>query len=523
MKKIIFLSLSVLFTNFLFAQGGYVTLTNSPIEVEVGIANTFTFKFNPSPPTLLPPRVTSTYSLSYWTITAPVSGGTINGNINGYPSSYIYNQSANTNVSASSPSVITATITFGDSAPRLSSITPIAVGSYKDDLGSYAGTIGASGPYAVIVHTIKAPTILPATILDCCTANVQICASDYGDADSFVWSITNGTIAAGQGTSCISVTPNASGNLTATCIVKRSTGLASYTATNTKSIIRTTRTASFTPNYSTTPPYNYICKGSGGLQMNMPTQCGISSINWVAPNCTIVGQNTLTPTITPNSTIPTGSVIDISAQVSFTGGCSTTPSVSFKILDSTTAPTPQGYFTATPSNGGSICTAEIFDLSFISTNGFNNGITTVSPEFLWGPGDPIHYKNGSPTTVTVKNINLCTGLSTSKTFSVYPPAPCASNAKVASTGKLVTSAKVESTEILSNSLVITPNPTNGIIKAMLPDTYSGNYQIFDINGVLVQEAKFDNQTELQIKLSQKLKSGVYVLKVITKTSFALVD
>ena len=58
---------------------------------------------------------------------------------------------------------------------------------------------------------------------------------------------------------------------------------------------------------------------------------------------------------------------------------------------------------------------------------------------------------------------------------------------------------------------------------MLPDTYSGNYQIFDINGVLVQEAKFDNQTELQIKLSQKLKSGVYVLKVITKTSFALVD
>ena len=53
---------------------------------------------------------------------------------------------------------------------------------------------------------------------------------------------------------------------------------------------------------------------------------------------------------------------------------------------------------------------------------------------------------------------------------------------------------------------------------MLPDTYSGNYQIFDINGVLVQEAKFDNQTELQIELSQKLKSGVYVLKVITDTT-----
>ena len=34
----------------------------------------------------------------------------------------------------------------------------------------------------------------------------------------------------------------------------------------------------------------------------------------------------------------------------------------------------------------------------------------------------------------------------------------------------------------------------------------------------MQEAKFDNQTELQIELSQKLKSGVYVLKVITDTT-----
>jgi hypothetical protein len=157
-------------------------------------------------------------------------------------------------------------------------------------------------------------------------------------------------------------------------------------------------------------------------------------------------------------------------------------------------------------------------LSFVSTDGFNNGITTVSPEFLWGPGDPIHYKNGRPTTVTVSNKNLCTGLSSSKTFSVYPPAPCASNAKLASKSKLVTSAKVESTEILATTLIITPNPTNGNIKAMLPDNYSGNYQIFDIKGVLLQEAKFDNQTELQIELSQKLKSGIYILKVITETT-----
>jgi hypothetical protein len=253
--------------------------------------------------------------------------------------------------------------------------------------------------------------------------------------------------------------------------------------------------------------------------MNMPAQCGISNINWVAQNCNISGQNTLTPTITPTSAITTGDSINIYAIVSFTGGCeTTTPSISFKILDNTVAQTPQGYFTVTSSNGSSICTAEIFDLSFVSTNGFNNGITTISPDFLWGPGDPLHYKNGKPTSVTVRNINLCTGLSTSKTFSVYPPAPCISNAKLASKGKLETKTKVESEEILVASLIITPNPTNGNIKVMLPDIYSGNYHIFDINGILVQEAKFENQTELQIELIQKLNPGVYVLKVMTNAS-----
>lgn len=34
----------------------------------------------------------------------------------------------------------------------------------------------------------------------------------------------------------------------------------------------------------------------------------------------------------------------------------------------------------------------------------------------------------------------------------------------------------------------------------------------------MQESQFDNQTELQIELSQKLQSGIYVLKVISETS-----
>ena len=53
---------------------------------------------------------------------------------------------------------------------------------------------------------------------------------------------------------------------------------------------------------------------------------------------------------------------------------------------------------------------------------------------------------------------------------------------------------------------------------MLPASCSGSYQIFDINGVLVQQDNFNNQTELQIDLSPNLKAGIYVLKVITENN-----
>ncbi len=512
MKKIIFLCFSVVFTNFIWSQ---VTV-NAPSSVEVGQNSTFSFVFLPTSSDY--PSGSSSYKLTSWFI----NDGSSNMNNSGYGSYSNNSQSLNTYSIGQSQS-LSFPIKWEDNSNSLtSSISIVANVSYYavDANGNtyIAGSRIHSYNHTININRIFTPTISSQVILSCCTTPVTFSASNYGTANVFNWSIIGGTYT-GSGSS-ITVTPNSAyGAVSATCVVSRSSGLSSYNRSNSNTISRTARTASFIPNYGTTPPYNYICKGSGGLQMSMPTQCGISSITWIAPNCTISGQNTLTPTITPTSTITTGSSINIYAEVSFIGGCTaTTPTVSFKILDNTTAPSPQGYFTVTSSNGASICTAEIFDLTFVNTDGFNNGITTVSPEFLWGPGDPIHYRNGKPTTVTVSNKNLCTGLSSSKTFSVYPPAPCLTSAKLASKDKLVTNAKVESEEILSVNLIITPNPTNGTIKAMLPDNYSGNYQIFDINGILVQEAKFDNQTELQFELSQKLKSGVYILKVITETT-----
>ena len=79
MKKLLLLWVTTLCSNLLIAQGGTINVINSPLEVEVGQANTFTFVYNPIPPT----TSSTTYSLNYWTITAPISGSAINGNING--------------------------------------------------------------------------------------------------------------------------------------------------------------------------------------------------------------------------------------------------------------------------------------------------------------------------------------------------------------------------------------------------------------------------------------------------------
>lgn len=493
---------------------------NAPTNVEVGLNNNFEFRFSPISSSLY-----SGYRVSSWQI----SSGLSNMNDSNSPN-YNDNSMSNTTISMGGASNIFIPIRWEDTSNSTIDVIYITVNVQYREISSgnwtstevYKYNTTKNGVYYlgydVNIYRIFEPTLSLPTILGCCSNNVSIQASNFGTANKFTWLISGASIISGQGSPIITVSPDPlQASVTVDCVVSRINGSIMYQKSKSKTIPKTNRTASFTPSYSTTPTYNYMCKGSGGLQMIMPTQCGIESINWVAPNCTISGQNTLTPTITPTSAIATGTSINIYAIVSFTGGCSTTtPSVPFTILDGTPAQTPQGYFTVTPSNGGSICTAEIFDLSFVSTNGFNNGTTTVSPGFLWGPGDELHYRNGRPTTVTVRNINLCTGLSSSKTFSVYPPAPCVSNAKLASKGKSETSVKVESTEILASSLVITTNPSNGIIKAMLPGVYSGTYQLFDINGILVQEAKFDNQTELQIELSQKLKSGVYVLKVITE-------
>lgn len=508
MKKFLFLCFSVLFTNLIWSQQQDLTVSGLS-SVEVGVNNPFTFTFSPTTQIPIVPTGSNPvvkYKLTSWFISSSSS----NMNNSGQPY-FNDNSQSLTYYSLGQSQSLNFPIKWTDNSNSLTDDINIAI--YVQYFDTNNNPIEGSKYYSKIqtinVNRIFTPTISSTPILSCCNAPVTFSASNYGTANVFNWLITGGTYT-GSGSS-ITVTPSAgSGSVFASCVVSRSTGLSSYTRSNSVTVSRTLRTATFTglfPEYpNNTQPFNYICKGGGGRQMSMATQCGLSTITWVAPNCTIVGQNTLTPTITPTSAITTGSSINIYAVVGFTGGCTaTTPNVSFQILDGATAPVPAGYFQATPNNGD-ICTADVFQMSFVSTNGFNNGITTISPDFIGGPGDPIHYKPTKATAITVCNKNLCTGLTTCKVFNVFPPAPCAPAAKIAST---TTTAK----------LIIAPNPTNGNLKITLPETLSGTYQVFDqTTSQIIQENKFDNQSELQIDLSQKLRNGIYVLKVITENN-----
>lgn len=290
MKKILLLWFSVLFTNFLMAQS--ITAYTSSPNTEVGIANMFNFTLNPGAS-----AGNTHYRVDNWLVIANIGSGTIAGNINGQSSSnYYYNPPANEIIALSDTKGMSISVTYGSNAPDTDNMEVQVSGFYgimdngvfvaKNALnGKYKKSDGTSG-YTVDVKTVCGPAISSPTILACSTANVQICASNYCDANSFAWSITGGTIISGQGSSCITVHPTSNDDVAATCIAKRSSGLSSYTATNTKTVTRTARTFSLVTN----PVQDYICKDSG-LVFQYADQSGLSSVTWNAPNCTVSAES----------------------------------------------------------------------------------------------------------------------------------------------------------------------------------------------------------------------------------------
>jgi Secretion system C-terminal sorting domain len=318
----------------------------------------------------------------------------------------------------------------------------------------------------------------------------------------------------GQGTACLTVSPNTNGNVTATCLVKRTTGLANYTATSTKVITRSARTLSFVTN----PVQDYICKGSG-LLFQYANQTGITSVTWNAPNCTVSAESIVNGmrqvTIYPTSSATIGASISINAVANFISGCSATaPSKTFKVYEAGTPPLPSGSFKGNPYPPSSKnYSAMIY--KYLDPTSYVNGVTDID-----GVNNDNQYEfyvdllyTTQNLVFTVCNTNPCTGLKTCKNYKItVPKIPSTQGGQVPL--RLATQKEVV-TEVVTQNITIEPNPSSGSIRVKLPQTLSGYYQIFNINN-LVQEAKFNKQTELQIELTNKLKSGIYVIKVFSE-------
>lgn len=509
MKKKLLLCVSVLLTNFLMAQET-VKITG-PAGVEVGIPYNYTFEFVPDynmHTNTTTGVVPDGFVITEWIVTTGSS--CYNGQVIGYIGNSTNQSCYYNNATFNSPSPLTVPIQWGDGTFLRDDKVQVKVSGYyiKKDSGANMGYFTyLKNELSITVNRIVAPIIAGSTsLLSCDQAVVNYSVSNTTYANRFDWQVTNGATIIGASTnSIVYVKPPITGDFDVICIARSLNANPNYFKSSSKTITRVSRALSFV----TSPVQDFICKDSG-LVFQYADQSGLSNVSWNAPNCTVsvesIANGMRQVTIYPNSSATIGSSITISATANFTGGCTAvSSSKSFKILDGTTATMPAGYFNVTlPENESSICTTPLFDISFVSTNGFNNGITTLSQNFIWGPGDELHYKINKPTAVTVCNKNLCTGLSTCKVFNVYPPAPCESTARLAAT------------ESVNGTFTVAPNPTNGSVAVSLPEKLSGIYQVYDqTNSKIVQEAKFDNQLELQINFSQKLKSGIYILKVIT--------
>lgn len=497
MKNFLFLSFSLFFTNFIWSQSQDVAIYGPP-SVEVGQNNSFSFVFTPT--TQLPPAQSGTgyFASSYKYTTWFISSAYSNMNNSGSGSFNDNSQSLNTYTIGQSQSV-SFPIKWDDNNNQLTDTINFNVSvTYYYPNGDQAGQGVYPGTYTANINRILTPTISTPTILTCCTSPVTFTASNFGTANVFNWSVSGGTFT-GSGSS-ISVTPSiASSAVFATCIVSRSAGLSNYNRSNNKTVVKTARTATFVGLYATTNSgADYICSGVG-RQMSMAPQCGITSVNWIAPNCTINGQGTLNPTIIPTAST-TGNV-NIYAVVNFAGGCTINSNTRvFNAITATPPPIPYG-------------TVEIADITicgqqtaipiiFTPIPPFTNGTISINPQVLAHPGTPRNFQ------FRVTYTNNCSGATSTQLWNLSTPPPCVNR-------------QAQTVNILkfSPKLIIAPNPTKGIISVTLPETLSGNYQIFDqTNTTLAQEAKFENQSELQIELSQKLKEGIYILKVITENN-----
>lgn len=501
MKKNLILCFCVLSFNFILAQQS--VSISGPSSVEVGIPYNYSFTFNPDyiGNGNLAGVIPDAYVITEWVV---ITGSNCyNGQVTGYIGTSSNQTCYYNNSTFNGSNPLTIPIQWGDGTFLRNDNIEVKVSGYyrKNSTGEitkYFSYLTNNLPIPT-VERIAAPMIGgSSSILNCDQTATSYTVSNTTYANSFLWQVTNGAQIIGSSTgNTVNIIPPLTGNFDVICSAKRSGANPAYFRASANTITRSSHSATFSPVYTVQPVIQYMCIGSGQL-MNMPSQNRIISINWTAPNCTINGQGTLTPTIIPTSSITVGSTVMVYADVQFSGGCiATTPTIDFAIYEGATPPVPDGTISFVPVNPNPYID-DGYDVVFIPSIPFVNGKISISPAVI-PPG-----RNSRLTTFRVNYYNYCNGLSSFKNFSVTTPAAPSPCLRIASTATM--------------NLIITPNPTSNNVKVTLPETITGTYQVFEQTGELVQESTFINKNELEIELSRKLKSGIYILKVVTETN-----
>jgi Secretion system C-terminal sorting domain len=529
MKKYLILCISALFTNLTIAQNIAI---NGSSTAEIGITNNYSATFTPAPT-----DGANVYNIHSVVIIADCAGSIISGGIQGGSNNlqYTFNYSSFAPadfVSTSQTKTVNFSIKWGDNAPNSDRVKVFFYGNYGKietngsfNFGniinnSYKDSKGDFG-YKVEIKKVKAPTIINTIFASCSTANVKVCATDYDTANQFIWSISGGTITSGQGSSCINVTPTLTGNLTATCIVSRSSGLPAYTATSTRTIIRDpfTSAAKILGNATFCLTNNYTLSGL------LPNE----TVSWSLSNPTFGSFSTTNSTSTTLNCRKQGDVV-LTAKVSNICGDfvlinkNLTVGVNGQIAELTT---PSGYPYSYPYyNVPENCSAPlyVFKTSSENTNLNNstkkmqftcNGITIIKQPvanyyfFLYA--SDFNIQENQTFSVTARVGNSCGFATSSTSFLLYRPTAC--QCSIGCNNNQL--PRMANTKVENSNLKLFPNPTNGNITVSLLNALSGNYQIFDQNGSLIQENTFEKTDEFNLDLSNKLSSGIYFLKIIT--------
>lgn len=254
-------------------------------------------------------------------------------------------------------SITNGTITAGQNTTEIT-FTPATSGTVGLSVTVTTGGCSATATLDIPIQGGSVSITAPASVCAGSTGNTAS-VSDFGQA-VYEWTITNGTITSGDGTTSIQFTAGTSGSVTldVTVIV----GDCQFPASQTIPIT--------TVDATITAP-SAVCSGSTGNTASVPNAGQGATYTWGITNGTITGgQNTPALTFTAGSTSPVGLSVTVTV-----GQCSATGTASVTILQTPATPSIQfGTTTVCSGQSATASTATVEGRSYLWT--VTNGTLT---------------------------------------------------------------------------------------------------------------------------------------------------